>query len=40
MSVDARSSAHYALWYWRTYRDLLRSKRFACNVIRRMKWFA
>lgn len=38
-SPDTRSQSHYALWYWRVYRGMIGSKRFACNVIRMMKWF-
>lgn len=39
MKIIPACQSSYALWYWNTYKQLLRSKRFATNVIRRMRWF-
>lgn len=37
--MNTDSQAHYALWYWHTYKKILTSKSFAINVIKKMKWF-
>ncbi len=31
--------SEYALWYWHTYKQLISNKRFACNVIKKMRWY-